>query len=73
MKASEFRFAVDEEFGATLGRVLVRDLVLDAMGGLTAEEALESGVDAGEVWVALCLANDVARDRWHGRGRPVRH
>jgi hypothetical protein len=71
VKVSEFRLAVDEEFGEALGRVLVHELVLDEVGGRTAERALADGVPAGEVWLALCRANQVPRERWHGRGRPV--
>ena len=72
MKVSEFRLAVDEEFGGRLGRVLVHELVIDELGGRTAEQALAGGVATGDVWSALCRANDVPRERWHGRGRPVR-
>ena len=68
MKVSEFRRAVDEEFGATHGRVLTRELVIDELDGRTAERALAEGEPAGRVWLALCRANDVPRDRWHGRG-----
>lgn len=71
MKVSEFRLAVDEEFGEVQGRVLVSGLVIDELAGRTAEEALAAGVPTGDVWVALCRANEVPRDRWHGRGRPV--
>jgi hypothetical protein len=72
MKVSEFRLAVDEEFGEVQGRVLVGELVLDDVGGRTAQQALDAGVPTAEVWTALCRANEVPRDRWHGRGRPVR-
>jgi len=69
MKVSEFRRAVDDEFGEPQGRVLVTQLVIDALGGRTAQRALDEGVPAGDVWVALCRANDVPPERWHGRGR----
>ena len=72
VKVSEFRRAVDEEFGGTHGRVLVGELVIDELGGRTAEEALAAGLPAGEIWMALCRANEVPPERWHGRGRPVR-
>jgi hypothetical protein len=72
VKVSEFRRAVDEEFGETHGRVLVSELVVDELGGRTAEEALAAGVPAADIWVALCRANEVPPERWHGRGRPVR-
>ena len=68
MKVSEFRRAVDEEFGETQGRVLTRELVLDDLGGRTAEGALSAGEPAARVWLALCRANDVPQERWHGRG-----
>ena len=71
MKVSEFRLAVDEEFGEQQGRVLVSELVIDELGGRTAEQALAAGVPTGVLWLALCRANDVPRERWHGRGRPV--
>jgi hypothetical protein len=69
VKVSEFRRAVDEEFGETQGRVLVTQLVLDALGGRTAAHALDEGVPTADVWLALCRASDVPPERWHGRGR----
>jgi hypothetical protein len=55
-----------------LGRVLVNEQVLDEVGGRTASAALDAGVPARAVWLALCHANQVPPERWHGRGRPVR-
>ena len=69
MKVSEFHRAVADEFGP-FGRVLVRDTVLVALGNRTAEEALEAGTPAREVWLALCAAQNVPRARWHGAGLP---
>jgi hypothetical protein len=71
VKVSEFRLAVDEEFGEPQGRVLVSELVIDELAGRTAQQALAAGVPTADVWSALCRANDVPRERWHGRGRPV--
>lgn len=73
MKASEFARAVDDEFGEAQGRVLVRELVIDELGGRTSAAAMAAGVPAARVWVALCRANQVPVDRWHGRGRPAAH
>ena len=70
MKVSEFRRAVDDEFGETQGRVLTRDLVIDELAGRTADAALADGVPADTVWLALCRANDVPPERRHGRGLP---
>lgn len=72
MRLSEFRFAVTQEFGDAYGRALTRELALTEFGTRTADEALADGVPAGEVWTALCLATDVPRERWHGRGLPDR-
>ncbi|GMA92926.1 DUF3046 domain-containing protein [Homoserinibacter gongjuensis] len=69
MKVSEFHRAVADEFGP-FGRVLVRDTVVVALGNRTAEAALEAGVPAREVWLALCAVQNVPRERWHGVGLP---
>ncbi|HEY8590756.1 MAG TPA: DUF3046 domain-containing protein [Naasia sp.] len=67
MRLSEFRVAVTEEFGDAYGRALVREFVLDDYAQ-TAEEALAAGRAPGDVWLALCRAQQVPRERWHGRG-----
>jgi len=69
VKLSEFDRAVDDEFGA-FGQVLLRDQVLVALGNRTAREALDAGAPAREVWLALCAAQEVPRERWHGAGLP---
>jgi hypothetical protein len=68
VRLSEFRIAVDEEFGEAYGRVLTRDLVLGDIGGLTAEQAIKAGVSPRAIWTALCVANDVPTDRRYGVG-----
>lgn len=69
MKLSEFQIAVDDEFGAAYGSVVVNDLVLPTLGGRTARQALADGVSPREVWLALCEATDVPLARRHGVGR----
>jgi hypothetical protein len=64
---SEFWIAMDDEFGA-YGRVLSRDLVLSSIGSRTAEQAIAAGVPVREVWLALCEAQEVPRERRHGVG-----
>ena len=71
MTRSEFLIAVDEEFGASQGRSLLRDLVMVQLGNKSANEALAQGVAPREVWFALCSAMDVPSARWHGAGLPV--
>ncbi|MBN9156072.1 MULTISPECIES: DUF3046 domain-containing protein [unclassified Microbacterium] len=68
MRRSEFLRAVDAEFGAR-GAALVADLVLTAVGGRTAVQAMEAGVPPREVWLALCAETDVPDSRRHGVGR----
>jgi len=68
---SEFLLAVQDEFGDVQGRALMRDLVLGALGGVTAEQALNDGVAAKSVWNALCEAMDVPALRRHGVGLGV--
>lgn len=70
MKRSEFNLAIEQEFGAGFGAVVVHDLVLPELGGRTAAEALAGGMAPREVWLAVCEANDVPESRRHGAGRP---
>ena len=71
MRTSEFRLAVAAEFGDQYGRALLRDLVLDGLGGRTADQALAAGVPERLVWAALCEAMDVPVERRHGVGLPA--
>lgn len=70
MTRSEFLRAIADEFGEAYGRSLLRDLVLTPLGERTADEALSAGAPPREVWLALCAAMDVPRERWYGAGRP---
>lgn len=74
MRRSEFQRAVSGEFGAAASTLVV-DLVLPAMGGRTAAQALEAGEPPREVWLALCVETGVPDSRRHGAGRlePRRH
>jgi hypothetical protein len=67
---SEFLIAVDDEFGMIQARTIVRELVLDNLGHSTAAEALARGVSPRDVWLALCGAMEVPRERWYGAGVP---
>jgi len=48
----------------------VRDVVVTALGERTADEALAAGVAPREVWLAMCEAMDVPRERRYVAGRP---
>ena len=64
MRLTQFRELVEEQFGPVRGASLLVDHVLTALGGRTAEQAIEDGADPRAVWWALCADFDVPRDRW---------
>lgn len=64
VRLTEFTELVTTEFGATSADSLLVDHVLTDLGGRTGAQALESGVDPRDVWVALCRDFDVPRARW---------
>ncbi|AFM16884.1 Protein of unknown function (DUF3046) [Mycolicibacterium chubuense NBB4] len=64
MRLTEFRELVESQFGAVRASSMLVDHVLTSMGGRTAEQAIEDGVDPRDVWRALCADFDVPRDRW---------
>ena len=68
MRRSEFLRAVTSEFGARAS-TLTSDLVLGALEGRTALEALDAGVPPREIWLALCAEADVPPQRRYGVGR----
>jgi hypothetical protein len=68
MRVSEFWRAVDQVFGEAYGSVVTRDVVLEGLGGRSAVDALNAGIDARRVWDALCDSQDVPLDRRHGKG-----
>ncbi|GIT80001.1 hypothetical protein LLS1_16700 [Leifsonia sp. LS1] len=71
MKLSEFQRAVADEFGSGYGQALLTDLVLGELGGRTAQQALDAGLPARDVWLALCREAGVPVAHWHGAGRPA--
>ncbi|MGV0627411.1 DUF3046 domain-containing protein [Mycolicibacter minnesotensis] len=64
MRLTEFRERVVQRFGAVYGPTVVADHVLAAVGGRTAAQAIEDGVEPRDVWWALCTDFDVPRDQW---------
>nr|WP_194241356.1 DUF3046 domain-containing protein [Galbitalea soli] len=66
---SEFWLAVSDEFGEAYGRVVTSDLVLEEIGGRTAQQAIAAGTSPREIWLALCRASDVPAERWYGVGQ----
>ncbi len=59
MRLSEFRLAAAEAFGDAYAPTLCKQLALNGLDSLTANEALEKGVAPRDVWHALCDQMDV--------------
>jgi hypothetical protein len=72
MRVSDFWRLMDEEFGSGYSRVLASQLVLAAVGGRTAHQALEAGVAPRAIWLAVCDMQDVPAERRLGKDIPAR-
>jgi hypothetical protein len=70
MRLSEFRFLMDDEFGAGYAGVIENSMVLLELGDRTASIALAQGEEPRVVWQAICKANEVPKSRWHGKTKP---
>lgn len=66
MRLSKFTELLNDEFGVSHGQILINDLVLTELADRTANAALKDGEDPKRVWLALCLAAGVPKERWHG-------
>jgi hypothetical protein len=64
VRLTEFRDRVTLRFGAAYGASVLTDHALSGLGGLTAAQAIEDGVDPREIWRALCVDFDVPREQW---------
>jgi len=67
VRHSEFQRACREEFGEAYSAVLIREHWLTPFK-CTAQDALERGIPAREVWLAMCEELQVPMERRHGRG-----
>jgi hypothetical protein len=67
VRTSEFWALVDDEFGESRGRALVKDQVLQGLRFRTAQAALSAGDDLRDIWFALCDEMDVPQGRRWGR------
>jgi hypothetical protein len=59
VRLSHFRELMEGEFGAARAGSLARDHVFAELGGRTAEQAIEAGIDPKNAWRAICDAYDV--------------
>lgn len=70
MRLTKFQELMNDEFGSAYAQVLLDDLVLGSLGDRTGRQVLASGDDPRLVWLAICEAESVPRERWHGRNTP---
>lgn len=64
MRLTEFQELVEAKFGPVRGSSMLVDHVLTRLGGRTAAQAIEAGVEPRDVWRALCADFDVPKDEW---------
>lgn len=64
MRLTEFHERVKAQFGEVRGRSLLVDYVLAGVGGRTAVQALDDGIDPRAVWRALCADFDIPPQQW---------
>ena len=65
MRLTVFWERMHGRFGEAYADSIARDLVMASLGGRTVNEALSAGVDAREVWHAVCEALDVPVEQRH--------
>ena len=58
---------MSDEFGQDQSNYLLQDLVLGALADRTGNQALADGEDPREIWLAICGATGVPKNRWHGK------
>ncbi len=64
VRLTEFHELVEAQFGAVRASSMLVDHVLTRLGGRTAAQAIEAGVEPRDVWRALCADFDVPREQW---------
>lgn len=63
MRLTQFRELMEDEFGAVRAAALARDHVFAELGDRTVDQALEYGLDARDVWRAVCRDYEVPPSR----------
>ncbi|WP_124055023.1 DUF3046 domain-containing protein [Arcanobacterium ihumii] len=59
MKHTEFWVVLDRAFPDGRGRALSQDLSLVELGNITAQEALNQGLDPRKIWEAIVVEMDL--------------
>lgn len=63
---------MNDEFGTVRATSLHTDLALSSLGSVTAAEAFERGEDPKVVWLAVCEATGVPKERQLGTDKKPR-
>jgi hypothetical protein len=63
VRLQEFWSRMRDEFGSMRAESVARDHVFAAIGGRTAVEAIEAGVNVRKVWLAVCEEYEVPPKR----------
>lgn len=66
MKLTEFRGLMAAQFGPARAASVAADHVFSALGGRTADQSLDAGLDPKRVWFAVCDDFDVPESLRHG-------
>ncbi len=64
VRLTQFQELINDEFGRISGGSMLVDHVLTDLGGQTAAQALEAGVEPRDIWRALCRDFEVPKNRW---------
>jgi hypothetical protein len=59
VRLQDFRSRMTGQFGSMRAEAVVRDHVFAALGGRTAQDAIDAGVPVRKVWLAICDEYDV--------------
>ena len=59
MRISDLRERLTLSFGAEWAPSFCKDIAISELGSKTVEEALASGVEADEIWRAVCKSHPV--------------
>ena len=66
MRLSQFHELMADEFGRAHADVIIRDLALLELGDKTADTLLALGEDPRQIWLAICRAQQIPKERWTG-------
>jgi hypothetical protein len=66
LRLSQFYELMADEFGKPHSEVIIRDFALLELGDQTAATLLAKGEDPRQIWLAICRAQAVPKERWSG-------